>query len=241
MIEINLIPDVKQELIRARMVRSAVVTISIFVAVAFAAAVVVLCLYVFGAQALRNTLADNQIKDGSNKLAKVDDLSKILTIQNQLTKINSLNDDKKIDSRTFMLLQAVIPPAPNNVQISKLTIDADTDTISFEGQTLLYPSVETFKKTIAAANVRYKDADNKQTDVPLASDLSISDVSYGDDVNGNKVIRFTMSFTYAQEFFSPTIDSPSIVLIDGGNVTDSYVGVPKSIFVDRASDTGASQ
>jgi len=240
MIEINLIPDVKQELIRARTQRSAVVSISIFITLAFIALAIVLSVYVFGVQTVRSAIADSQIKKGAEQLAQVEDLSKVLTIQNQLTKVNDLNDSKKIDSRVFQILQAIIPPAPNSVTVSNLTIDTETGSLTFEGQTSSYPSLETFKKTIAAANIRYTD-NGEQKDVPLASDLSISDISYGEDSTGSKVVRFSVSFTYADETFSPLVSNPSIVLINGGNVTDSYQGIPKSIFADRAADTEASQ
>lgn len=240
MIEINLIPDVKQELIHARMVRSAVVSGAIITTIVAGAVVAILFTYVFGVQTVRGAVADDAIKKGSAQLASVEDLSKILTIQNQLTKINALNDDKAIDSRIFVLLQALIPPPPNDVQVSGVVVDAATNTITLEGQTPTYPSLEAFKKTIAAADIRYTDASKNQQDVTLASDLSISNVSYGEDSTGTKVLRFTVSFTYADELFSPTVVNPNIVLINGGNVTDSYIGIPRSIFTDRATDTGTN-
>ncbi|RWZ78453.1 MAG: hypothetical protein EOT05_01690 [Candidatus Microsaccharimonas sossegonensis] len=240
MIEINLVPDIKQELIHARKVRSTVISGAIIAIIAAAGLVVVLSIYVFGVQTVRNVVADSSIKNGSDKLAQVNDLSKILTIQNQLTKMSALNDSKKVDSRVFDLLQAIIPPSPNTVQVSSLIIDATAGSITFEGQTPSYPSLEAFKKTIGAANVRFKDASGKQTDVVLATNLSIANVSYGQDASGAKVLRFTVSFTYAPELFSPASIDPTIVLINGGNVTDSYLGIPKSIFTDRAADTGSA-
>lgn len=238
MIEINLIPDVKQELIHARMIRSAVISGAIVTTIIAAAVVAILSVYVFGVQTVRGAVADDAIKKGSAQLASVEDLSKILTIQNQLTKINALNDSKKIDSRVFELLQAVIPPAPNDVKISSLVVDADAGTITFEGQTPTYPSLEAFKKTIGVANIRYTDDTKTQQTIPLASDLSMSNISYGEDSTGTKVLRFSVSFTYAPELFSPAVVNPTIVLVDGGNVTDSYLGIPKSIFTDRATDAG---
>jgi len=240
MIEINLVPDIKQELIRARMVRSAVVSGAIVTTIIAGIVVAVLAVYVFGVQTVRNVVADDAIKNGAAELADVEDLSKILTIQNQLTKMSALNDEKMMDSRAFDLLQAIIPPAPNSVKISSFTIDAELGSITFEGITPTYPSLEAFKKTIGAANVRYKDGE-EQIDTVLASDLSISNVSYGEDATGAKVLRFSVSFTYAPEFFSPKIKNPTIVLINGGNVTDSYLGIPKSIFTKPATDTEESQ
>jgi len=240
MIEINLVPDIKQELIRARMVRSAVVSGAVITTIIAGALVAVLAIYVYGVQTVRNVVADDAIKNGAAKLGQVDDLSKILTIQNQLTKMSVLNDEKMMDSRAFDLLQAVLPPEPNTVKISSFTIDAEAGSITFEGLTPTYPSLEAFKKTIGAANVRYKEGD-EQIDVVLATDLSIANVSYGEDASGAKVLRFSVSFTYAPEFFSPKIAEPTIVLINGGNVTDSYLGIPRSIFTKPATDTEETQ
>jgi len=241
MIEINLIPDVKQELIRARRARSAVVSGAIITSVIAVAVVAVLAIYVYAVQTVRGVVVDDAIKSGSSKLSSVEDLSKMLTIQNQLTKMSALNDEKSIDSRVFDLLAAVIPPAPNSVKISKATVNATDKTLVLEGQTPAYPALETFRKTIDAAYVQYKDSDSKQQRVVLATNVSISEISYGEDETGAKVVRFTITFNYAKEMLSPLVTSPVIVLMDGGNVTDSYIGIPKSIFTDRAADVKGTQ
>jgi len=237
MIEINLIPDVKQELIKARRLRAAVISVSIIITIASAAVVAVLAGYVYGAQTFRSALADDSITSKGAELSQVEDLSKILTIQNQLTKINALNDEKNINSRVFDVLAAIIPPAPNNIQVSNVTVDAEEGLLSLEGQAPNgYAALETFKKTIGIANVRFNDVDDIQQNVALATDISTSNISYGEDASGKKVLRFTIDFFYAPELFDVNVQSPSIVLINGGNVTDSFLGVPKSIFTDRAVD-----
>lgn len=235
MIEINLVPNVKQELIKAQRVRSKVIAGAIFIGVASVAVVILLAFYVFGVQTVRGKLADDAITTGSNKLANVQDLSKTLTIQNQLTKISALNSDKKIDSRLFDMLNAIIPPAPNNVQVSDMTIDSTSNTITIDGQAAnSYAAVEIFKKTIDGARVEYTGSD--KNGVPLATNISTSNTSYGEDSSGAKVLRFTISFTYANELFSPESKNVSVVVTTQGNVTDSYLGVPRIIFADRAKD-----
>jgi len=237
MIEINLIPDVKQELLSAQRIRSRVITASILIGIISIAVVTLLAIYVFTVQAVRSGLADKAIQQGSNQLASVTDLSKTLTIQNQLTKISALNDSKKIDSRIFDILNVIIPPAPNVVNISNLAVDSDAGTITIDGQAAnSYAAVEVFKKTIEGANVKYTDSNNNKQEIVLASNISTSNTSYGEDSSGNKVLRFTLSFSYAPELFSPSSKDISIVITTNGNATDSYLGVPKSIFADRASD-----
>lgn len=237
MIEINLVPDVKQELIKAQRVRSTVVAFSIAIGLISMAIVAMLAVYVFTVQAVRSTIADNSIKSGSDQLSSVEDLSKTLTIQNQLTKISALNSDKKIDSRIFDLLNAIIPPAPNNVQISDMAVDSDLETITINGQAAnSYAAVEVFKKTVEGAQVKYTDDNGDSQSVLLATNISTSNTSYGEDSSGAKVLRFTLSFTYAPELFSPSSKNVSVVITTNGDATDSYLGVPKSIFTDRATD-----
>jgi hypothetical protein len=237
MIEINLVPDVKQELIKAQRVRSTVISVSIAIGVIVIAIVTLLIIYIFGAQALRSSLADQTIHDESAKLTQVKDLSKTLTIQNQLTKISSINSQKQIDSRLFDMLHAIVPPAPNTVLISTLSLDSTTSTLSMDAQTNDYSSAEVFKKTIDGAKVIYSDGQDSQQ-VALASSVSITNTSWGEDASGAKVLRFSLSFVYAQELFAPNSEEAVVKVTTNGNATDSNQGVPTSIFTARASDLG---
>lgn len=235
MIEINLIPDVKRELLKAQRTRTAVISGSIVVSIVAGAIVVALALYVYGVQTVRGALLDNQIKDGAAKLATVQDLSKILTIQNQLSRISELNSQKNIDSRLFDVLSAVIPPEPNSVQVSLVTVDAEAKTVRIEGQTSGYDSMEVFKKTLDSAIINFSE-DGQTSTEKLATDISVSDTSYGANSEDKKVLRFVLTFTYAEKLFSPDVSGVTIKLDANGNVTDSYLGIPKSIFTERATD-----
>jgi len=236
MIEINLVPDVKQELIKAQRIRATVISFSIIIGIAAVAAVTLLAIYAYAFQGIRSASLDTEISKQSGELSKVTDLSKTLTIQNQLTKISQLRDDIKINSRVFDVIGAIIPPSPNEVQISNLLIDSTAGTITIEGQAAnSYAAVEVLKKTIEGANVTYT-LDEEQQTVQLASDVTTGDTSYGEDSSGAKVLRFTLSFVYAPELFSTLSENASVSIGTSGNATDSFLGVPNSVFVDRAKD-----
>ncbi len=238
MIEINLVPDVKQELLKAQRMRSAVVTAAIFTSIIAAGVVVLLLVYVYAVQLGRNAFLDSQIKNKAAQLEQVEDLSRMVTIQNQLGKITDLNQQKTISSRTFDMLSAVLPPEPNGVKISQVDINTTDKTIRLEGQTRGFDSMEVFKKTVSSAVIQLptKADEDKIDPIELASDVATSDVSFGQDAEGNKVLRFIISFVYADELFTPTVDAISIKLSINGNVTDSYLGLPKSIFAAPAKD-----
>ncbi len=233
MIEINLIPDVKQELLRAQRTRTTVISVSITTGVIALSFVALVLIYVYLVQGGREFLLDNQIKDKSSELAKIDDLSKVITLQNQLKKIDELNRTKKIDSRMFDMLQAVVPP--NQVKIASARMSAETKTINLQGQAKTYDSVEVFKKTLEGAVVVYTQDGQEKTD-QLATKINLSNISYGEDESGQRVVQFALSFEYAESYFAAQNPSVVIRLTNQGNVTDSYLGVPRSVFVNGGSN-----
>jgi hypothetical protein len=236
MIEINLVPDVKQELIKAQRVRASVISIAILVGIVAIGVVALLAFWVFAVQTTRGLLSDNTIKDESQKLAKVQDISNTLTIQNQLSKLPDMHDNKSIDSRLFDILTTINPPAPNTVAITNLSLDSDAKTIKIEAQAVNgYPALDVFKKTINATKLKFTQ-DGETQEVPLASDMSDSDRSYGEDASGAKVLRFTLTFAYPDQLFAKTAQNATIVAPNRENATDSFQGVPQSLFTQKASD-----
>jgi hypothetical protein len=236
MIEINLVPDVKQELIKAQRIRATVISISVIVTIASGVILVLLASYVFGVQTVRSALADSEISSKNKELQSSQDLSKILTIQNQLSNISALDSAKNIDSRIFVVLAAILPPAPNSIQISDLAVDNVEGTITIQGQTSGFTALEVFKKTISGTSIEYGEDKNNLENVPMTSQINTSDVTYGEDASGAKVLRFTLSFTYAEELFQGSLPNHTIRRADKGNVTDSHLGLPQSLFTDRAKD-----
>lgn len=242
MIEINLIPDVKQELLRARQARAYVMSGAVIAGIAAVAIVVLMALYLFTVQAFRSSIADDEITNKGKELNSITDLSNMLTIQNQLAALPAMHGAKNIDSRVFDLLVAINPAAPNQIAVSSAKVESTTKTITIEGQaTNGYEAAEALKKTILSTAIIYKDESNKNVTQALTKDVSTSEMSYGEDATGKKVLRFTMSFMYADEFFAKSSREAVIARPDTKNVTDSYLRIPQSLFGERATSTGEKQ
>lgn len=237
MIQINLIPDVKQELINAQRVRTSVVSIAIFCAIAAVGAVVLMVIWVFGVQLTRDVLLDRKINDTSAEIAKVQDLSNTLTIQNQLEALPGLHDSMHMDSRVFSMLTTINPPSPNEINVTSFKLDTLEKTMTIEAQARnAYPALEAFRKTIQATQIEFSQ-DGVKDKVLLASALNDSERSYGEDANGNRVLRFKLSFAYADQLLSSKSKGLTIIAPTKSNVTDSFLGVPKSLFTNKAIDT----
>lgn len=231
MIEINLLPNVKRELLKTRAMRNRVISISFLVGGASIAAVVVLAL-ILGSQIAAEAVQSGVIKDRNDKLMAVEDLNKVVTIQNQLTKINEQHSGKKINSRVFDVVTAVNPVAPNNVSFSDIKVNPESKTITLEGSAVNgYSALETLKKTILNTKVQTTDGD-KSSEVSLTKEIKDGDTSFGENSEGKKVLQFSFSFEYAEELLAPANNGTVSVLTPTGkvDVTDSRQGIPDSLF-----------
>ena len=231
MIEINLLPNVKRELLKTRVMRNRVISISFLVGGASIAAVVVLAL-ILGSQIAAEAVQNGVIKDRNDKLMAVEDLNKVVTIQNQLTKINEQHSGKKINSRIFDVVTAVNPVAPNNVSFSDIKVNPESKTITLEGSAINgYSALETLKKTILNTKVQTTDGD-KSSEVSLTKEIKDGDTSFGENSEGKKVLQFSFSFEYAEELLAPANNGTVSVLTPTGkvDVTDSRQGIPDSLF-----------
>ena len=231
MIEINLLPNVKRELLKTRAMRNRVISISFLVGGASIATVVVLAL-ILGSQFAAEAVQGGVIKDRNDKLMAVEDLNKVVTIQHQLTKINEQHSGKKINSRVFDVVTAVNPVAPNNVSFSDIKVDPESKTITLEGSAVNgYSALETLKKTILNTKVQTTDGD-KSSEVSLTKEIKDGDTSFGENSEGKKVLQFSFSFEYAEELLAPANNGTVSVLTPTGkvDVTDSRQGIPDSLF-----------
>ena len=231
MIEINLLPNVKRELLKTRAMRNRVISISFLVGGASIAAVVVLAL-ILGSQIAAEAVQNGVIKDRNDKLMAVEDLNKVVTIQHQLTKINEQHSGKKINSRIFDVVTAVNPVVPNNVSFSDIKVNPESKTITLEGSAVNgYSALETLKKTILNTKVQTTDGD-KSSEVSLTKEIKDGDTSFGENSEGKKVLQFSFSFEYAEELLAPANNGTVSVLTPTGkvDVTDSRQGIPDSLF-----------
>ena len=231
MIEINLLPNVKRELLKTRAMRNRVISISFLVGGASIAAVVVLAL-ILGSQIAAEAVQNGVVKDRNDKLMAIEDLNKVVTIQHQLTKINEQHSRKKINSRIFDVVTAVNPVTPNNVSFSDIKVNPESKTITLEGSAVNgYSALEILKKTILNTKVQTTDGD-KSSEVSLTKEIKDGDTSFGENSEGKKVLQFSFSFEYAEELLAPANNGTVSVLTPTGkvDVTDSRQGIPDSLF-----------
>lgn len=145
MIQFNLLPDVKMEYIRAQRLKQTVVSISAVAAGAALTLLILLFLVVNVFQRSHLKGVNKDIGDSTAKIQSIDDLNKILTVQNQLNSLPALHGQKPVVSRLFNYVAQVVPV---KIGISGLTLDFNLHTLQFDGTADSLNTVNRFVDTL---------------------------------------------------------------------------------------------
>lgn len=196
MIQFNLLPDVKQEYLKARRTRQLVFSIS-FIASAVALTVLVLLLVsvkVVQQKSMRD--ADADITKYGNQLKAIPDIDKILTVQNQLNTLPGLHDGKVVSSRTFGYLKQL---TPNTVSISTLTLDYVANTVTLTGEASALDQVNVYVDTLKQTTFTTSEDETKTN--------AFDDVVMSQFTRSDKGATFTLTFSFKPEIFAGTSDA----------------------------------
>ncbi|MBR2658489.1 hypothetical protein IKD57_01145 [Candidatus Saccharibacteria bacterium] len=154
--EINLVPDIKGEMIKALKLRNFILFLCIVVASASVVVTAVFASIAGGQQAVVDGKKET-LGELSAKLNSYSELSDFLTIKGQLSNLSSINSDKKLLSRTFGILSALLPTNGDTITLSELTVNLEESdpVLSFEAQAnatrepyIDYNVLDSFKKSM---------------------------------------------------------------------------------------------
>ncbi len=131
--EINLVPDIKDEMIKTLKLRNYIFFASFVVAVASVSVILIFGLIAGGQQLARDSkkATIDQLHD---KLNSYSDLGDMITIKDQVGNIDTLTQNKQAMSRTFSALAALIPTGADTIKISELTVSLSSSAEDSTGE-----------------------------------------------------------------------------------------------------------
>lgn len=144
-IQFNLLPDIKIQYLKAKRQKHLVVLASVSASIVALAIFIILLTTVFVLQKKNLNDLNKDIKTASKELQGIENLNKILTVQNQLAALPDLHNQKVVASRLLGYLSQVTPATAN---ISKLTVDYSLNTMTVAGGTGDLTSVNTYVDTL---------------------------------------------------------------------------------------------
>lgn len=114
-----------------------------------------------------------------------------LTIQDQMSKLEVVNDNKLLLSRVFGVLDVILPTGDEVVNVSELSVNLADTTLNFEAQgdsisNIDYKALEVFKKSAARSYFDYgryfrTDENNEPVEIPTMciTETTVNGVLYG--------------------------------------------------------------
>ncbi len=158
MIQFNLLPDVKVDYLKASRTKRLVMIASIAVTslALFIFVLLFLIVNVFQKQHLGNLNKD--IAESTAQLKSINDLDKVLTVQNQLNKLTPLHDQKPEASR---MTDYLVKLTPNDAKISQVSVDFAANTIEINGSALNLETINKYVDTLKFTDYKTGDAQAK--------------------------------------------------------------------------------
>jgi Tfp pilus assembly protein PilN len=158
MIQFNLLPDVKLEYVRARNRKRLIIGTSIVVSAVFFGLFLLLFLFVKVNQAKYISDLTKDINTNVKKIQSKEDLDKILTIQNQLSSLPALHDQKVVSSRLLDYLTQLLPTQST---ITTISVDFAANSIELQGEADNLGTVNKFVDTLKFTDYKVNTGDEK--------------------------------------------------------------------------------
>lgn len=194
MIQFNLLPDIKIQYLQARRQKHMVLLAS-FIAIAGSLVIMIILIsIVFVVQ--RKSISDlsRDINTAAGQLQSTPDLTKMLTVQNQLKALPGLHENKAAVSRLFGYVTQSTPAAAS---ISRLNIDFENNTLTVSGEANNLITINTFADTLKFTTYKTENAPNEEKRAFLSVVLS----SFGRDSQG---ASYTINLNFDPVIFSET-------------------------------------
>ena len=173
MFEVNLVPLIKYEAIKAQKKRNLVV----FICFVIGAVSVVVILLMSAIKITKDTIikSNNSYIDRlSSKVGEYSDLDSFLSIQNQISALSTIVNNKTLTSRVFNIMNIIVPRNGDEILFSSYDADINLSTIKFQAQAnakveplIDFNVLDSFEKTMSYITYDYGyfavgDGDNEK-------------------------------------------------------------------------------
>lgn len=227
MIQLNLLPDLKKEYIKAQKTKGLVISISILVAIGAFGLSALLFVYVTFLQQVQMNLATDDIRQKNNQLKSIADIDKYLTLQAQLSDLPELHGQKGSYSRLFDFLGVINPGAPNNASLTNLQLVTGQKSIVFTGTTASFETLNVFVDTLKNAEIEYKSGGQGDTVKEKMFTQVLIQSSGLARVGGVDAVAFTVKTVYGDNVFKVS-NTEVKAIVPNITTTQSVIQAPQA-------------
>lgn len=197
MLQFNLLPDVKKEYVKSKRTKRLIMSASFLVSAVSLGIVALLFSVVQIAQKQHISDLTEDIVASEKRIQGVEDIDKMLTVQNQLSLLPGLHESKPETSRLFDYVKFL---SPEKVKVALLNFDAVSGSILMQGSADSIATVNKFVDNIKAARYTVEVAEG-ETPGELAIPFSQVATELSSD---NSLASFKIQMNYDPTIFKNT-------------------------------------
>lgn len=198
MIQVNLLPDVKRDYLKAQQMKHMVTVVAVMVTLAAVGLSLLLFAYVQIVQPRHLKNVQTDIDSGISELKSTENAVKIVTTQGVLEQIPGLQDKELVTSLLFGYLNSF---TPRDVSYSEVKLDLSTNTLTLSGQTTTLERANVLANNLKSAKFTYKRDSAEQTTTPF-SNIVFTSLGKSEQSNSGKSVGFSIGFTIDPVMFA---------------------------------------
>lgn len=208
MIEINLLPAVKREYLKAQQMKHTVVVASVLMSLLAVVLMLLLLGYVRVMQPRHQKNVQADIDSALRDSKKKENAVKVVTVQGALEQIPNLQDKKMITSSIFTYLKEF---TPRDISYSNIKLDLVEKTIVLQGTSTNFEKANILANNLKSAKFTYSSGDEKNSISPFTS-VVFDGLSKSEVVQDNKSVTFQITFKIDPVIFDQSAKSGEITV-----------------------------
>lgn len=206
MVQINLLPDVKQEYLKSQQSKHAFVIGAVLVSVLFIAILALIYAYVSIAQPRHLSNLQTDIDDSIKQSKEVPSSVEMVTVQGALEQLPGLQDKKQITSRLFGYINSF---TPKDVSYAEIKLDLSTNILTLRGETTNYEQTNILANNLKSAELTFVQNDSSSTIKPF-SQVVFTSLGKAEQTTTNKTVSFQIDMQIDPAMFGEGISKPTI-------------------------------
>lgn len=206
MIRVNLLPDVKQEYLKAEQTKHTVLVAAILTSISVVAIAILFFTYVQVIQPTIQKAIQKDIDKGLSEIKQKQNAQRMVTVQGVLEQIPAIKDKQQVTSRTFTYLNQFTPRA---VTYNKVSLNLETNTVILSGSTVAYETANVLANNLKSAKFTYTRADAQQSTSPF-SGVTFNNLGKSESDQNGMPVSFEITFQFDPILFDRSISKPVI-------------------------------
>lgn len=200
MVQFNLLPDVKKEYIKTKRTRKIIASFSFLITSVFIGVTVLLFLFVRFAQTKNIDDLTNDIKSETSQIQAQEDVSRKLTVQNQLTILTPLHEGKPEVSRVFDYVRFY---SPDTAELSELTVDTTDNVMTISGNISTLAEANRLVDNIKSVTYATYNPSEDKPEAVNEQAYTITEASVSSD---GEQARFEVEYEFNPDIFDNTLE-----------------------------------